>query len=83
MERLRQLIREIHHRSLWQVLGTFALLAAAELGGMATVYLADDLKHERKVALKVLKPELATLVGAERFLAEIKTDRRTSHEWGI
>ncbi len=42
-------------------------------GGMATVYLADDLKHERKVALKVLKPELAAVVGAERFLAEIKT----------
>ena len=34
-------------------------------GGMATVYLADDLKHERKVALKVLKPELAAVVGAE------------------
>ena len=33
-------------------------------GGMATVYLADDLKHERKVALKVLKPELAAVVGA-------------------
>ncbi len=41
-------------------------------GGMATVYLADDLKHERKVALKVLKSELAAIVGAERFLAEIK-----------
>ncbi|MCH7530380.1 MAG: hypothetical protein IIB36_01290 [Gemmatimonadetes bacterium] len=40
---------------------------------MTTVYLADDLKHERKVALKVLKPELAAVVGAERFLAEIKT----------
>ena len=40
---------------------------------MATVYLADDLRHERKVALKVLKPELAAVVGAERFLAEIKT----------
>ena len=39
-------------------------------GGMAT---ADDLKHERKVALKVLKPELAAVVGAERLLAEIKT----------
>ncbi len=36
-------------------------------GGMATVYLADDLKHEHKVALKVLKPELAAVVGAERF----------------
>ena len=38
-------------------------------GGMATVYLADDLRHERKVALKVLKPELAAVVGADRFLA--------------
>ena len=38
-------------------------------GGMATVYLADDLKHHRKVALKVRKPELAAVVGAERFLA--------------
>ena len=35
-------------------------------GGMATVYLAEDLKHHRKVALKVLKPELAAVVGAER-----------------
>ncbi len=43
---------------------------------MATVYLADDIKHERKVALKVLKPELAAVVGAERFLAEIKTTGR-------
>ncbi len=41
-------------------------------GGMATVYLADDIKHERKVALKVLKPELAAVVGAER-LAEPPT----------
>ena len=48
-------------------------------GGMATVYLADDLKHERKVALKVLKPELAAVVGAERFLAEIKTTARIRH----
>ncbi len=48
-------------------------------GGMATVYLADDLKHERKVALKVLKPELAAIVGAERFLAEIKTTANLQH----
>ncbi len=41
-------------------------------GGMATVYLAEDLKHQRKVALKVLKPELADVIGAERFLNEIK-----------
>ncbi|MEE8146866.1 MAG: protein kinase, partial [Longimicrobiales bacterium] len=48
-------------------------------GGMATVYLAKDLKHERKVALKVLKPELAAVVGAERFLAEIKTTANLTH----
>jgi serine/threonine protein kinase len=48
-------------------------------GGMATVYLADDLKHERKVALKLLKPELAAVVGAERFLAEIKTTANLQH----
>ncbi|MDX1675328.1 MAG: serine/threonine-protein kinase, partial [Longimicrobiales bacterium] len=42
-------------------------------GGMATVFLAEDLKHDRQVALKVLKPELAAVVGAERFLAEIRT----------
>jgi len=48
-------------------------------GGMATVYLADDLKHERKVALKVLKPELAAVVGAERFLTEIKTTANLQH----
>ena len=48
-------------------------------GGMATVYLADDIKHERKVALKVLKPELAAVVGAERFLVEIKTTANLQH----
>ena len=48
-------------------------------GGMATVYLADDIKHERKVALKVRKPELAAVVGADRFLAEIKTTANLQH----
>ena len=42
-------------------------------GGMATVYLAHDLRHDRKVALKVLKPELAAVLGGERFVVEIKT----------
>jgi eukaryotic-like serine/threonine-protein kinase len=48
-------------------------------GGMATVYLAQDLKHERKVALKVLKPELAAVLGAERFVVEIKTTASLQH----
>jgi Tol biopolymer transport system component len=48
-------------------------------GGMATVYLAEDLKHHRNVALKVLKPELAAVVGAERFLGEIETTANLQH----
>ena len=48
-------------------------------GGMATVYLAEDLKHDRKVALKVLKPELAAVLGAERFIVEIKTTAALQH----
>ena len=48
-------------------------------GGMATVYLAADLKHDRKVAIKVLKPELAAVLGAERFVVEIKTTASLSH----
>ena len=48
-------------------------------GGMATVYLAEDHKHRRKVALKVLKPELAAVVGGDRFLAEIETTANLQH----
>jgi serine/threonine-protein kinase len=46
---------------------------------MATVYLAEDLKHDRKVALKVLRPELAAVLGAERFVQEIKTTANLQH----
>ena len=59
--------------------GRYAIERELGEGGMATVYLADDLKHERKVALKVLKPELAAVVGAERFLAEIKVTANLTH----
>jgi hypothetical protein len=48
-------------------------------GGMATVYLAQDLKHERQVAIKVLRPELAASLGAERFLKEIEIAARLTH----
>ncbi len=48
-------------------------------GGMATVFLAHDLKHDRKVALKVLHPELSAVLGPERFLAEIKTTASLQH----
>jgi len=50
-------------------------------GGMATVYLAHDLKHDRQVAIKVLRPELAAVVGAERFLAEIRVTANLQHPY--
>jgi hypothetical protein len=48
-------------------------------GGMATVYLARDVRHDRPVALKVLKPELGAILGVERFLAEIKVTANLQH----
>jgi TolB-like protein/Tfp pilus assembly protein PilF len=48
-------------------------------GGMATVYLARDLRHDRQVAVKVLKPELAAVLGAERFLREIQVTANLQH----
>jgi len=48
-------------------------------GGMATVYLAQDIRHNRRVAVKVLRPELAAVIGAERFLSEITTTANLQH----
>ena len=48
-------------------------------GGMATVYLAEDLKHQRKVAIKVLRPELAAILGADRFVQENRTTAHLQH----
>jgi len=48
-------------------------------GGMASVYLAEDVKHQRKVAIKILRPELAAVIGAERFLTEIRTTANLQH----
>jgi eukaryotic-like serine/threonine-protein kinase len=57
----------------------YAIVRELGRGGMATVYLAEDLKHDRKVALKVLKPELAVVLGADRFVVEIKTTAALQH----
>src|SRR5437868_10731268 len=48
-------------------------------GGMATVYLARDARHDRRVAVKVMRPELASTVGADRFLREISIAARLQH----
>ena len=48
-------------------------------GGMATVYLAQDIRHERKVAVKVFRPELAATIGGERFLREIRIAAQLQH----
>jgi Tol biopolymer transport system component/tRNA A-37 threonylcarbamoyl transferase component Bud32 len=59
--------------------GQYAVERQLGQGGMATVYLAHDLKHDRQVALKVLRPELAAVLGADRFVQEIKTTANLSH----
>jgi TolB-like protein len=57
----------------------YALEREVGSGGMATVYLARDLRHERQVAIKVLKPDLAAALGPERFLREIRLTARLNH----
>ena len=48
-------------------------------GGMATVYLAQDLRHDRRVALKLLRPDVSAVLGVDRFLSEIRTTARLNH----
>ena len=57
----------------------YALEREIGAGGMATVYLAEDLKHHRKVAVKVLRPELAAILGTERFHREIEIAANLNH----
>ena len=66
-DRLKTALRPLHHR------------AGIGRGGMATVYLAEDLKLHRKVAVKVLRPELAAALGPDRFLQEIEIAAKLNH----
>ncbi len=73
-------MREGHGARLEAALaGRYRIERGLGQGGMATVYLAEDLRHERRVAVKVLKPELAAVLGGERFLQEIKTTAALQH----
>jgi len=59
--------------------GRYRLEREVGAGGMASVYLADDFRHRRRVAIKVLKPELTEALGAERFLKEIEVTAGLPH----
>lgn len=59
--------------------GRYRIERELGVGGMATVYLAKDLRHDRNVALKVLRAELGAVIGVERFLAEIRTTANLQH----
>ncbi len=59
--------------------GRYAIVRELGRGGMATVYLGRDLKHNRPVAIKVLRPELAAVIGPERFLREIEITAQLNH----
>src|SRR5215211_5711339 len=82
----RSMVSTTHRPDLGDI-GPFANAIAGQYrierelgsGGMATVYLATDLKHERRVAIKVLHPEFGTWLGADRFLAEIRITAGLQH----
>ncbi len=61
------------------LLGRYAIEGEIGAGGMASVYLARDLRHDRRVAIKVMKPELGAMLGAERFLSEIRVTANLQH----
>src|SRR3954470_9537009 len=59
--------------------GRYAIEREIGAGGMATVYLARDLRHDRRVALKVLRPDFGAVLGVERFLSELKVTANLQH----
>ena len=70
---------DVHSRLTAALSDRYRLERELGQGGMATVYLAHDIKHERDVAIKVLHPDLGAALGGERFLSEIRTTARLQH----
>ncbi len=75
----REILTDYQQRLTEALAGHYALDREVGAGGMATVYLARDLKHDRQVALKVLRPELSAALGSERFPREIKFVAQFNH----
>jgi len=72
-------VQQLLHLEPGDALGPYRIVREIASGGMATVYEAEDLKHERQVAIKVLRPELAAVLGADRFIREMKTTAKLQH----
>ncbi|HSB55281.1 MAG TPA: serine/threonine-protein kinase, partial [Gemmatimonadales bacterium] len=70
---------DLKQRLTTALAGRYAVEGLAGEGGMATVFRATDIKHQRPVAIKVLRPELAATIGSERFLREIELSARLQH----
>ncbi len=70
---------DTHDRLTAALAGRYRIIRELGQGGMATVYLAEDLKHHRQVAIKVLRPELAATLGPDRFAREIEVAARLQH----
>src|SRR6187402_4012149 len=62
-----------------QTFGPYTVVGTLGEGGMATVYLAEDPRHGRQVAIKVMKPDTSQHIGPERFMREIETVARLTH----
>src|SRR5438270_14055851 len=77
--RLEGVVLDVDGRLRAAPVGRYAIERELGRGGMATVYLADDVKHRRVVAVKVLRPELAASLGPERFLREVEIAARLNH----
>src|SRR3989442_6024473 len=70
---------DLSERVRTSLAGHYAIERELGRGGMATVYLAQDIKHHRRVAVKVLHPELAAVLGPDRFLREIQIAAQLTH----
>ena len=74
-------VSDIIERLNTALTGRYTVEREVGSGGMATVFLAKDLKHDRQVALKVLRPELAAVMGTDRFLREITITAGLTHTY--